>query len=70
MDNHNVRNVVEAAKALNLKVGIIAVSCPHSKKPCPTEVGGVKVDSGGLCIVEGHVQNWWKRLTKTHGLNL
>ncbi len=44
----NVRNAVEAAKVLNLKVGIIAVKCPHSLKPCPKEVGGVKVDLGEL----------------------
>ncbi|MEM3551981.1 MAG: radical SAM protein [Candidatus Bathyarchaeia archaeon] len=44
----NVRNAVESAKTLSLKVGIIAVKCPHSEKPCPKEVGGVKVDLGEL----------------------
>lgn len=38
-----VKNAVNAAKALNMKVGIMAIKCPDVKAPCPAEVDGVKV---------------------------
>ncbi|MEM0008308.1 MAG: radical SAM protein [Candidatus Bathyarchaeia archaeon] len=38
-----VKNAVNAAKALNMKVGIMVIKCPYAEAPCPTEVDGVKV---------------------------
>lgn len=37
-----VKNAVNAAKALNMKVGVMAIKCPDAKAPCPKEVDGVK----------------------------
>jgi MoaA/NifB/PqqE/SkfB family radical SAM enzyme len=68
----NVRNVVEASKALNLKAGIIAVTCPYAKTPCPTEVDGIKVDSwelmyrGRACtkLADKTNKKYWREFTK------
>lgn len=38
-----VRNAVEAAKELNIRVGILAIKYPKVEAPCPNEIGGAKV---------------------------
>ena len=43
-DTDLVRNAVKAAKALNIKVGILAVKYPDAKTPCPSKVEEAKVD--------------------------
>jgi hypothetical protein len=68
----NVRNAVEAAKALNLKTGIIAVAYPHAKTPCPKEIEGIKVDlwelmyRGRACakLADKESKKSWREFTK------
>jgi MoaA/NifB/PqqE/SkfB family radical SAM enzyme len=68
----NVRNAVEAAKALNLKTGIIAVAYPHAKTPCPKEIEGIKVDlwelmyRGRACakLADKASKKSWREFTK------
>lgn len=43
-----VRNAVRAAKALEMKVAVLAVKHPNPETPCPDEIEGVKVDSWDL----------------------
>jgi MoaA/NifB/PqqE/SkfB family radical SAM enzyme len=38
-----VKNAVKAAKALGLKVDVLAVKYPLAEKPCPSEIEGAKV---------------------------
>jgi MoaA/NifB/PqqE/SkfB family radical SAM enzyme len=43
-ETEEVKNAVKAAKALNMKVGIIAIKFPNAKTPNPKEIEGAKVD--------------------------
>jgi len=42
-ETEEVKNAVKAAKALNMKVDILAVKYPHTEVPCPSEIEGAKV---------------------------
>jgi len=43
-----VKNAVKAARALNMKVGVISVKYPDAEVPCSSEIEGAKVDSWEL----------------------
>lgn len=67
-----VENAVKAAKALNMKVGIIAVKYLNVEAPCPNEVEGVKVDLWELMyrgravakLTEKARKKHWREFTK------
>ena len=47
-ETEQVKNAAKAARALNMKAGVIAVKCPDAEFPCPDEIEGAKVDSWEL----------------------
>jgi len=47
-ETEEVRNAVRAAKALDVKVGVIAVKYPDADAPCPDEIEGAEVGLGEL----------------------
>jgi hypothetical protein len=67
-----VKNAVNAAKILNMKVGIMAIKCPDEEAPCPAEVDGVKVGlyelmyRGRACskLADKASKRHWREFTK------
>ena len=67
-----VRNAIEAAKTLGIKVGVIAVKYPNADVPCPSEIEGAKVGLWELMyrgrasskLVEKASKKPWHELTK------
>jgi len=67
-----VKNAVNAAKILDMKVGIMAIKCPHIETPCPPEVDGVKVGlyelmyRGRACVklADKAIKRHWQEFTK------
>lgn len=67
-----VKNAIKAAKALRIKVGILAVKDPHTTKSCPNEVEGAKVDLCELMykgrafskLPEDAARKSWREFTK------
>jgi MoaA/NifB/PqqE/SkfB family radical SAM enzyme len=66
------KNAANAAKALNMKVGIMAIKCPDAASPCPAEVDGVKVGlyelmyRGRACskLANKASKHHWREFTK------
>jgi MoaA/NifB/PqqE/SkfB family radical SAM enzyme len=67
-----VKNAVEAAKSLGLKVGIIAIKHPEANTACPDQIEGVKVDLGELMyrgraclkLADKAEKKSWRQFTK------
>jgi MoaA/NifB/PqqE/SkfB family radical SAM enzyme len=71
-ETEQVKNALKAAKALNMKLSIIAVKHPNGEFPCPNEIEGVKVGLWELMrkgrafskLTEKTSKTSWREFTK------